>query len=129
MGAANPRGGRWRARRTLARRLGCSGLTIATVTGDDVLDVVVGGEFTIAETGEPVSALRDRLVSANAYIGAEPIVEALAGGADVVITGRAADPSLFVAPLAYTASAGRWTHWPSSAGARWSGTCSSARGR
>jgi hypothetical protein len=46
--------------------------------------------------------LGDRLVSANAYIGAEPIVEALAGGAAIVIAGRAADPSLFLAPLAHT---------------------------
>ena len=85
----------------LAGRLGCRGLAIATVTGDDVLDAVRGGHYTIAETGEPVTSLGDRLVSANAYIGAEPIVEALGQGADIVITGRAADPSLFVAPLVH----------------------------
>ena len=101
MGAANPASGGARARE-LARRLGCRGLTIATVSGDDVFDVVMTGEFTIAETGEPVSTLKDRLVSANAYIGAEPIVQALAQGAGLVITGRAADPSLFVGPLAHS---------------------------
>ena len=101
MGAANPASGGARARE-LARRLGCRGLTIATVSGDDVFDVVMAGDFTIAETGEPVSTLKDRLVSANAYIGAEPIVQALAQGAGLVITGRAADPSLFVGPLAHS---------------------------
>ena len=55
----------------------------------------------IAESGAAGRELGDRLVSANAYIGAEPIVDALAQGADIVITGRAADPSLFVAPLAF----------------------------
>ena len=74
MGAANPRGAGGSARGSSPRRLGCRGLSIATVTGDDVYDVVMAGDFTIAETGEPVSALKDRLISANAYIGAEPIV-------------------------------------------------------
>ena len=101
MGAANPAGAGARARE-LACRLGCRGLAIATVTGDDVYDVVMTGDFTIAETGEPVSALKGRLLSANAYIGAEPIVRALAQGAKLVITGRAADPSLFVGPLAHS---------------------------
>ncbi len=101
MGAANPRGGRGSRQQTSPRGSGCRGLSIATVTGDDVLEMVTAGDFNVAETGEPVATLRDRLVSANAYIGAEPIVDALAAGADVVITGRAADPSLFVAPLAH----------------------------
>ena len=92
MGAANPESGGARARE-LARRLGCGGLRIATVSGDDVLDVVMKGRFTIAETGEPVSTLWDRLVSANAYIGVAGIIQALQNGADIVITGRVADPS------------------------------------
>ncbi len=101
MGAANPASAGACARE-LAQRLGCLGLTIATVSGDDVYDVVMAGDFTVAETGEPVSALKDRLISANAYIGAEPIVRALSQGAQLVITGRAADPSLFVAPLVHS---------------------------
>ena len=101
MGAANPAAAGVQAR-DLARRLGCHGLAIATVSGDDVYGVVMAGDFTIAETGAPVSTLKDRLISATAYIGAEPIVEALALGARLVITGRAADPSLFVAPLAHS---------------------------
>jgi len=110
MGAANPASAGARARE-LARRLGCHGLTIATVSGDDVYDVVMAGDFTIAETGAPVSTLKHRLISANAYIGAEPIVRALAEGARLVITGRAADPSLFVAPLAYSLG-WRLDAWP-----------------
>jgi hypothetical protein len=101
MGAANPPSAGACARE-LAQRLGCLGLTIATVSGDDVYDVVMAGDFTIAETGEPVAVLKDRLISANAYIGAEPIVRALSRGAQLVITGRAADPSLFVGPLVHS---------------------------
>jgi hypothetical protein len=101
MGAANPAAAGACARE-LVQRLGCLDLIIATVSGDDVYDVVMAGDFTIVETGEPVSALKDQLISANAYIGAEPIVRALSQGAQLVITGRAADPSLFVAPLVHS---------------------------
>ena len=77
------------------------GLKIATVTGDDVLDTIISGDYTIFETGEPLSTIKDRIVNANAYLGAEPIVEALKSGADIVITGRVSDPALFIAPLIY----------------------------
>ncbi|WP_269507308.1 acyclic terpene utilization AtuA family protein [Burkholderia sp. IMCC1007] len=98
MGAANPRAA---ARRTaqIAQSLGLAGLKVAAVEGDDVLDVVLRGAFRFEESGEEVAAYRERIVSANAYLGAAPIVDALAAGADVVLTGRVADPSLFVAPL------------------------------
>ncbi|RZF30698.1 DUF1446 domain-containing protein [Paraburkholderia sp. UYCP14C] len=98
MGAANPLAA---ARRTaqIAHELGLGGLKIAAVTGDDVLDVVRAGDFHFVESGEAVAAYEDRLISANAYLGASGIVEALAAGAQVVLTGRVADPSLFVAPL------------------------------
>jgi hypothetical protein len=98
MGAANPGAAAVVVRR-VARELGLGGLPVAALTGDDVLDVVTGGGFTIDETGVPVESLGGALISANAYVGAAPIVEALAGGARVVVTGRAADPSLFVGPL------------------------------
>src|SRR3712207_4470454 len=100
MGAANPVAA---AERTaeVARGLGLRGLKVAAVTGDDVLDAVRAGDWALDETGEPVASLGNRLVSANAYLGAGPIAEALAGGADVVITGRAADPSMFLAPLVH----------------------------
>ncbi|WP_175655910.1 acyclic terpene utilization AtuA family protein [Burkholderia ambifaria] len=98
MGAANPRAA---ARRTaqIARSLGLAGLKVAAVEGDDVLDVVLRGALRFEESGDEVAAYRERIVSANAYLGAAPIVEALAAGADVVLTGRVADPSLFAAPL------------------------------
>ncbi|AYZ68437.1 DUF1446 domain-containing protein [Burkholderia multivorans] len=98
MGAANPHAA---ARRTaqIAQSLGFGGLKIAAVGGDDVLDVVLQGRFRFEETGDDVAAYRDRIVSANAYLGAAPIVDALAAGADIVLTGRVADPSLFAAPL------------------------------
>lgn len=98
MGAANPRAA---ARRTarIAQSLGVAGLKVAAVEGDDVLDVVLRGAFRFEESGDDVAAYRDRIVSANAYLGAAPIVDALAAGADVVLTGRVADPSLFTAPL------------------------------
>jgi acyclic terpene utilization AtuA family protein len=100
MGAANPSAAAAIVRR-VAQRLGLTGLSIAAVVGDDVRDVIARGDFAVRETGETVRSLGERLVSANAYIGAEPIARALEQQADVVITGRAADPSLFVAPLAH----------------------------
>ncbi|MBI0536448.1 DUF1446 domain-containing protein [Roseomonas sp. KE2513] len=97
MGAANPLAA---ARRVaeVARGLGLSGLRIAAVTGDDVTDSLRGTDAALDEGGT-VAALGNRLVSANAYIGAQPIMEALAAGAEVVVTGRVADPALFLGPL------------------------------
>jgi len=100
MGAANPLGA-LEAVRKAVKQLGIRGLKLAAVTGDDVLDLILRENPTIVETGERVSGLRDRIVSANAYLGAEPLVEALQRGADVIITGRVADPSLFLAPLMF----------------------------
>ncbi|KXF75828.1 ABC transporter substrate-binding protein [Paramesorhizobium deserti] len=99
MGAANPHAGAERVR-AVARALGLTGLRIAAVLGDDVLDRI--GGHVLDETGAPASALGDRLVSANAYIGVSGIVEALDRGADVVICGRASDPALFLAPLVHS---------------------------
>lgn len=100
MGAANPLAAAEQAA-SIARELGFPGLRIAAVTGDDVVAAIAGSELAIEESGRPISALGDSLVSANAYIGAEPIAAALSEGADIVITGRAADPSLFVGPLVH----------------------------
>ncbi len=96
-GAANPVAGAEKVRE-IARDLGLDGLKIAAVTGDDVLDTL-GPETRIEETGGTLAEMRDRVVSANAYIGARPLAEALAAGADVVVTGRAADTAIFMAPI------------------------------
>lgn len=103
MGAANPRAAARRVRQ-IADELGLGRLRIAAVTGDDVLRAVVDGGLSLEDTGGHGSDLGDRLISANAYIGAGPIVEALAAGADVVITGRASDPAMFLAPLIHVFS-------------------------
>lgn len=100
MGAANPEAGAQKIKE-VAQKLGIRGLKIAAVSGDDVLEAIRAQECKIEETGEKLSAIKDKLVSANAYLGAQPIIEALKGGADIVITGRVADPALFVAPLAF----------------------------
>ncbi|MDU3131626.1 MAG: acyclic terpene utilization AtuA family protein, partial [Bradyrhizobium sp.] len=97
MGAANPTGAA-EATRVLARRLGLTGLKIAAVTGDDVLARLKTTDVALG-TGDTMAGLGNRVVSANAYVGARAIAEALAAGADVVITGRAADPALFLGPL------------------------------
>lgn len=82
----------------VARRLGIA-VTVAAVTGDDVLDVI-DPKAAALETGAPLDE-HGALVSANAYLGADALLPALASGADIVVTGRVADPSLFVAPLAH----------------------------
>ncbi|MEA4837636.1 MAG: acyclic terpene utilization AtuA family protein [Rhodospirillaceae bacterium] len=100
MGAANPAAAAAMIQ-GVARELGLTGLKIAAISGDDVLDELKKGGYSITESGEPVAALAGRLVSANAYLGIAPLVEALRNGADIVVTGRVADPALFLAPLVY----------------------------
>jgi hypothetical protein len=89
----------------VAEKKGARGaLRIGVVSGDDLLgrlDQLIASGHPLAnmETGEPLSLVRDRVLSANAYIGSEPIVEALGKGANVVITGRSTDTALTMAPL------------------------------
>jgi hypothetical protein len=88
------------------KKLGLSGIRIAVVEGDDILadlpQLIAGGEaLNNMDTGEPLAPFVDQARSANVYIGAEPIIEALSQDADIIIAGRATDPSLVVAPLAY----------------------------
>lgn len=96
MGAANPLAAAAKTRQ-IAVSLGLGHLKIAAITGDDVLEQLRQGDY-LDDTGEPVAALGNRLLSANAYLGAQPLVDALAQGADIVITGRIADPALVLAP-------------------------------
>ena len=91
--------------RALAAQRGAAGaLRVGVVTGDDLLprlDQLIdeGHPLLNMDTGAPLSTVRDRVLSANAYIGSTPIVEALARGANVVITGRSTDTALTMAPL------------------------------
>jgi hypothetical protein len=98
MGAANPEAA---AKKTaeIARSLGLASLKIAAVVGDDVLEACKRADLPIVEFAGSIKTLGNRIVSANAYLGAEPIAEALSAGADIVITGRASDPALFLAPM------------------------------
>ena len=102
-GGLNPQGATEKVGET-AQCLGLTGLKIAAVTGDDMLphltELQKSGE-TLAnmETGEGLDIALHPLVNANVYLGAAPIVEALQEGADIVITGRVADPCLYLAPL------------------------------
>ena len=98
MGAANPLAAGHEVIR-VARELGVKTLKVAVVLGDDVLANLQGQDLALMDSQSTLGSLGDSIISANAYIGAEGIVRALANGADVVITGRVADPALFLAPL------------------------------
>ena len=100
MGAANPLAAGHEVVR-VARGLGIKKLKVAVVLGDDVLTFVEGQPLPLMDSSETLDSLGTSIISANAYIGVEGIVRALAEGADVVITGRVSDPALFLAPLVY----------------------------
>ena len=91
--------------RAVAKKMGLSDkIRIGIVTGDNLLPrldelIASGHPLKNMETGDPLSNIRDRVLSANAYIGSGPIVEALEKGANVVITGRSTDTALTMAPL------------------------------
>jgi hypothetical protein len=99
MGAANPVGGA-RAARKVAAELGLGDVPVAVVVGDDVSSVVRHhAGLRLIENGEPLESILPKMISANAYLGADVVREALDTGAPVVMTGRVADPSLFLAPM------------------------------
>lgn len=90
----------------VAKSLGVKGLKVGVVMGDDIMDrlddfIAQGEEMRNMDTGEPLSAVRDRALSANVYFGAFPIVECLKQGAQIVVTGRCTDTGLTLAPMIY----------------------------
>jgi hypothetical protein len=90
----------------IAKKLGITGLKIGIVTGDNILmniDGLIqnGNSMNNMETGQPILEVKHKLLSANVYFGALPIVEALKAGADIVITGRTTDTGLTLAPMIY----------------------------
>lgn len=101
MGAANPAAA---AEKTveLAKELNVTDLKIAYVYGDDIFpELSAYGKNKVLETGKRLDELNESLLSANVYMGAEGIIEALQNEADIIITGRVSDPALTIGPLAY----------------------------
>ena len=105
-GGVNPQGCAEAVRLALSEVGLADKLSIAVVAGDDlrpqIVDLIKAGqEFKHFETAEPLGERVNKIVSANAYIGAEGVVEALRAGADIIICGRVADPMMALAPLVY----------------------------
>ena len=112
-GGLNPEG----ARQAIAKTFRDKGwkAKIATVTGDSVLERLdelrgAGEKLAHMDTGADIASVRDRMLFASAYLGAQPIAEALAQGADIVLTGRVADAALTLGPLAYEFG-WKWDDW------------------
>lgn len=112
-GGLNPQG----AREAIAKTFRDKGwrARIATVTGDSVLERIdelrgAGEPLAHMDTGADIASVRDRMLFASAYLGAQPIAEALARGADIVLTGRVADAALTLGPLAHEFG-WRWDDW------------------
>ena len=94
------------ALKELVQKKGIQGYRIGYVTGDDLLDQIPrmlseGCTFEHMDGAADFNEIKDKLVNANVYYGREPLMDCLSGGADVVVTGRASDSALFLAPLAY----------------------------
>ena len=111
MGAANPPAAARDVRRH-ARDAGLGDVRCTVVLGDDVAEILRRQpQLPIMESGEPLESLLPKMISGNAYLGADVICRALETGAQVVITGRVADPSLFVAPAMHHFG-WRYDDWP-----------------
>lgn len=83
------------------RQFGASGVKVAAVNGSLITDWVLQLTDRILENGKSTSSLAGSIVSAEAYLGAEPLALALAEGAQIVVSGRVADPSIFMAPMMF----------------------------
>jgi acyclic terpene utilization AtuA family protein len=108
-GGANPRAAAQRVA-ALAHAAGFPRARIAVVEGDDLTETFSPSELAAREAAGALLADNPAVVAANAYLGAGPIAQALDAGADVVITGRVADPSLALGPLVH-AYGWEWTDW------------------
>ncbi|MES3001483.1 MAG: acyclic terpene utilization AtuA family protein [Pseudomonadota bacterium] len=84
------------------RHFGAKGVKVAAISGSQITDRLYGMNTTLFENGKPTSSLGDSLVSAEAYLGAEPILKALQQGAQIVVSGRCADPALYLAPMMHS---------------------------
>ncbi len=100
MGAANPKEAGNKIAE-ITKDLGLRQIRLAVVQGDDVFNILWNDTTRILDDGRNICEIRNAAVSANAYTGAQPIVEVLRKGANIVVTGRTADPSLFLAPMIY----------------------------
>lgn len=90
----------------VSKKIGINDLKIGVVIGDNILERIdsiidSGCKLNNMETGEEITIIKDKLLSANVYFGAAPIVEALRLGADIIITGRTTDTGLTLAPIIF----------------------------
>lgn len=104
-GGMNPQACAEAAQNVLTKH-GFADRSVGIVSGDDLMPrldelIEAGHSLNHLDTGEPNHAIRQRIVSANAYLGAKPIAEALSAGASIVVTGRVADAALTLGPLAH----------------------------
>ena len=114
-GGVNPQACKDAVLRTVEKHGLRGRVRVAVVEGDDILDrldelLTAGETLSNMDTGRPLSEVRERVTSANVYLGAFPVAEALASGAQIVITGRGTDPGLVLAPLIHEFGWGRDDH-------------------
>ncbi|UCG71087.1 MAG: DUF1446 domain-containing protein [Thermoplasmata archaeon] len=100
MGAANPMAA-GRKVIELLKELNLTHLKVGVVLGDDIQDKLKSSGFSVLKEDEEIPKIQDKIISANVYLGAKPIIGALNKGADIVITGRTCDTSLFLAPMMF----------------------------